>query len=78
MDIPEFLTDFIEDFGIEVSALLLGQPLEMLDDLSDFNGQRHREIFGRVELFPVPFRGEFPELSDEFFHFNQVGGSQIS
>jgi hypothetical protein len=44
----------------QVSALLLGEPLEVLDDLRHLHAQGHRKVFRRVELFPVPFFDERP------------------
>ena len=39
--------------GIERAALLLRQPLKLLDELGRLDGQRHREVLRRMELLPI-------------------------
>ena len=39
--------------GVELAALLLREPLKLLDELGGLDGQRHREILRRVKLLPI-------------------------
>ena len=52
-------------FLVRVQRLALGlsQPLEVLQQLADLAGQRHGEIFRRVERLPVPLPGEADQAS---------------
>ena len=36
-----------------VAALLFREPLKLLDELGGLDGQRHRQVFRRVELLPI-------------------------
>ena len=44
---------------VEIAALLLGEPLELLDELGRLDRQRHREVLRRVELVPIALGREF-------------------
>ena len=52
------LSDLGQLPGRQILALLLGEPLEVLDDLRGLHAQGHREVLRGVELLPVSFCGE--------------------
>ena len=52
------LSDLGQLPGRQIFALLLGEPLEVLDDLRGLHAQGHREVLGGVELLPVTFCDE--------------------
>src|SRR5690606_29326084 len=51
---------------VQLPALLLGQPLEVLQHLRRLDGQGGSQVLGRVELSPVPLLGKPPQLSLKF------------
>jgi hypothetical protein len=48
-------------------ALLLGEPLEMLDDLRHLDAEGHCEVLRRVELLPVSLRDEGTDGTPQIF-----------
>ena len=57
-DVLLYLILLSDELGIESDALLLGQPLKLLDELGGLDRQRHREILRRVKLLPIARRRE--------------------
>jgi len=42
-------------------TLLRLQPLEMFNQLGNFDNQRHRQVFRRMELIPITFIREIAQ-----------------
>ena len=51
--VGELETHALVALRVERSALLFREPLKLLDELGDLDGQRHRQILRRVKLLPV-------------------------
>ena len=62
-----------------LSGLILGKPLEDFNQLSDFAGQCHCNVFGGVELIPITFVSERLQARLESCHVNKrvVGAHNI-
>src|SRR4029078_9868212 len=51
----------------EIPALFFRQPLELLEQFRSFDGERSCQVLRRMELVPIPLRGEPPQCGGQGF-----------
>jgi hypothetical protein len=71
-DVGSFECDLFACVCRRARGLLEREPLEMLDELTDFSGERHRQILGIVELVPVALGREGGEAGAQLLE--SIGG----